>query len=78
MSLVDQIRDHVRNNQRGMLYDLMFAVVWVAVVGFLFDFVFTDAPTWVFYMFMLAGIPAYFGFFFSLEMAKEQQKRRQQ
>jgi len=47
---------------------MMFAVVWVGFVAFLFDFVFVEAPTWVFYMFMLAGVPAYFGFFWSLEL----------
>ncbi len=72
MSLADRIREHVRENRTGMIHDLMFAVVWVGVVSFLFDFVFTSAPTWAFYMFMLAGIPAYFGFFISLELAKEQ------
>lgn len=72
MSLTDRIREHVRENRTGMIHDLMFAVVWVGVVSFLFDFVFTSAPTWAFYMFMLAGIPAYFGFFISLELAKEQ------
>ncbi|WP_336363219.1 hypothetical protein [Halalkalicoccus salilacus] len=72
MSLPDRIREHVRENRTGMIHDLMFAVVWVGVVSFLFDFVFTSAPTWAFYMFMLAGIPAYFGFFISLELAKEQ------
>lgn len=72
MSLTDRIREHVRENRTGMIHDLMFAVVWVGVVSFLFDFVFTSAPTWAFYMFMLAGIPAYFGFFISLELAREQ------
>ncbi|THE62966.1 hypothetical protein D8Y22_21185 [Salinadaptatus halalkaliphilus] len=72
MSLTDRLREHVRDNRGGMLYDLMFAVVWVGLVSFLFDVVFTDAPRWAFYMFMLAGIPAYFGFFISLEIAKNQ------
>ncbi len=54
-----------------MVHDLMFAVVWVGLVSFLFDFVLTSAPAWAFYMFMLAGIPAYFGFFISLELARE-------
>ncbi|MFC4437265.1 MULTISPECIES: hypothetical protein [Natrialbaceae] len=76
MSLADRFREHVSENQTGMLYDLMFAVAWVGLVSILFDFVFTDAPTWAFYMFLLAGIPAYFGFFFSLEMAKQQQRQR--
>ena len=71
MSLDDRLRQHVREHKSGMLYDLMFAVIWVALVGFLFDFVFVGAPRWAFYMFMLAGIPAYFGFFWSLELARQ-------
>lgn len=70
MSLADRLREHVEENQRGMLYDLMFAIVWVGFVSLLFDVVFTSAPRWAFYLFMLAGVPAYFGFFWSLEAAK--------
>ena len=76
MGFTDSIREHVREHRTGMVHDLMFAVVWVAIVNFLFSAVFTDAPTWAFYMFMLAGIPAYFGFFFSLSMARAQQDSR--
>lgn len=71
MSLSDRIRTHVRENRTGMIHDLMFAVVWVAIVSFLFETVFAGAPTWAFYMFMLAGIPAYFGFFVSLSLVSE-------
>lgn len=71
MSIGDRLREHVQENRTGMLHDFMFAVVWVGFVSLLFDFVFTEAPTWAFYMFMLAGIPAYFGFFWSLELAKQ-------
>ncbi|SDQ46713.1 hypothetical protein [Natronobacterium texcoconense] len=72
MSIADRFREHVKEHRQGMLYDLMFAVAWVGLVSLLFDFVFVGAPRWVFYMFMLAGIPAYFGFFFSLELAKQE------
>jgi hypothetical protein len=72
MSLVDRLREHTRDNKRGMLHDLMFAVVWVGFVSILFDFIFVSAPTWAYYLFMIAGIPAYFGFFFSLDQAKNQ------
>ena len=61
----------MEENKSGMLYDLMFAVVWVGIVAFLFDFVFVGAPSWAFYMFMLAGIPAYFGFFWPLEALQQ-------
>ncbi len=73
MSLKERVADHVRENRTGMVHDLIFAVVWVALISFLFDFVFTDAPQWAFYLFMLAGIPAYFGFFISLDIAREAQ-----
>ena len=70
--IVDRVRSQVAENRTGMLQDLTFAVVWVTLVSLLFDFAFPGAPQWVLYMFMLAGIPAYFGFFFSMAMAKEQ------
>ncbi|GAB6879148.1 hypothetical protein JCM17823_14220 [Halorubrum gandharaense] len=76
MSLKDRVVDHVRENRTGMVHDLMFAVAWVAMVSFLFDFVFLTAPWWAYYMFMLAGIPAYFAFFISLEIAREHQAAR--
>ncbi|WP_418285151.1 hypothetical protein [Halorubrum sp. DTA46] len=71
-SLGDRLRRHVSENRRGMLHDLVFALAWVTLVSLLFDYVFVNAPTWAYYMFMLAGIPAYFGFFISLDMAREQ------
>ncbi|PSQ49961.1 hypothetical protein BRD19_02390 [Halobacteriales archaeon SW_7_65_23] len=49
MSLDDRLRQHVREHKSGMLYDLMFAVVWVGLVAFLSDFVSVGAPTWAFY-----------------------------
>ena len=71
MSLPDRLREHLATNRTGMLYDFVFAVVWVGFVSMLFDLVFTSAPTWAFYLFMLAGVPAYFGFFWSLELARQ-------
>lgn len=73
MSLVDRLREHAREHRQGMLYDLMFAVVWVGVVSFLFDVVFPSAPTWAYYLFMVAGIPAYFGFMASLGAATQRE-----
>jgi len=70
-SIADRVRSHASENRTGMFHDLVFAVAWVALVSLLFDLVFVDAPTWAYYMFMLTGIPAYFGFFISLEIAKE-------
>jgi len=72
-TVVDRVRSHVSEHRTGMLHDLMFAVVWVGLVSLLFDTVFAAAPTWAYYLVMAAGIPAYFGFFASLEAAKESQ-----
>ncbi len=54
-----------------MVADLAFAVVWVTVVSLLFEVV--DGPQWAYYLFMLAGVGAYFAFFWSLRVAREQQ-----
>lgn len=72
MTFTDRLRKHVSENRTGMVHDLMFAVVWVGLVSFLFEFVFASAPTWAYYLFMVAGIPAYFGFFTSLALAREE------
>ena len=71
MSIVDTISNHVREHRSGMMSDLVFALVWVTIVEVFFNFV--DGPQWAYYMFMLAGIVAYFGFFWSLELAKAKQ-----
>jgi len=68
--MLDRLREHVRENRSGMVDDLLFAVAWVLLVSLLFEYVFTTAPTYAYYLFMLAGIPAYFGFFASLAVAR--------
>lgn len=73
MSFGDRLQNHLRDNKRGMLHDVVFALVWVTFISMLFEFIFLSAPTWAYYMFMLSGIPAYFGFFWSLDMARAQQ-----
>ncbi|GAB3693015.1 hypothetical protein [Halorubrum pallidum] len=70
-SFADRLRSQVRENRTGMVGDLVFAIIWVTFASLLYDFAFPTAPRWVLYMFMLAGIPAYFGFFISVEMAKQ-------
>ncbi|NHN47357.1 hypothetical protein G9464_07080 [Halostella sp. JP-L12] len=65
MSRLDDIQDRVREQKWGMLTDLAFAVVWVTVVTVFFDLV--DGPQWAYYMFMLAGVIAYYGFMGGLE-----------
>lgn len=52
-----------------MVSDLLFALVWVTIVEVFFTFV--DGPQWAYYTFMLAGVVAYFGFFWSLDVARE-------
>jgi len=76
MNPADRLREHIREHRTGILYDLMFAVVWVGIVSLLFDVVFISAPLWAYYLCLLAGVPGYFGFFWSLDAAKRQQPRR--
>ena len=73
MSLGDRLQSHLQGNKRGMVHDAMFALIWVGFISLLFDFVFVGAPTWAYYLFLLCGVPSYFGFFWSLEIAKAQQ-----
>jgi len=72
MSLADRLTNHLREEKRGILHDALFALVWVTLISALFEFIFVTAPTWAYYLFMFCGIPAYFGFFISLDMALAQ------
>lgn len=56
-----------REERWGLLLDLTFAILWVTMVELLFT-VF-EGPDWAYYMFMLAGVVAYFGLVWSLEAA---------
>lgn len=69
MSLVDAVRDHVREHRRGMVADLVFATAWVTAVSLLFEV--AHGPQWAYYLLMFSGVVAYFGFFWSLELARE-------
>ncbi len=69
MSAIDRFRNAVEQHGRGMATDLAFAVVWVTLVEVFFAFV--DGPQWAYYLFMVAGIVAYFGFFASLDARTE-------
>lgn len=69
MSRLEAIRSHVRDHRRGMVVDLVFAVVWVSVASLLADVL--GAPQWASYLLMASGVVAYFGFFWSLELARE-------
>lgn len=68
MSVIDTVRDHVREHSGGMLADLAFAVIWVTAVTVLFDLL--QGPQWAYYLCMFAGVIAYFGFFASLDAAE--------
>ncbi|WP_290814331.1 hypothetical protein [Halovivax sp.] len=57
----------VREDRLGLLVDLAFAVAWVTMVEVVFRVV--DGPTWAYYLAMLSGIVAYFGFVWNLEVA---------
>lgn len=69
-AIPDRVRDHVRENRSGMVADLMFAVVWVAAVSALFDLL--AGPRWAYHLSLAGGVVAYFGFFASLEAAKNE------
>lgn len=72
MSGIGEWLETAREERWGILTDLMFAIVWVTMVDVFFNLV--DGPRWAYYMFMLAGIVAYYGFFASLKLAKETQE----
>ena len=72
---VTNVREWVqtaREEKWGIAVDLAFAIIWVSLVELLFQVI--DGPTYAYYMLMLAGIIAYFGLFWNLELAKEGQK----
>ncbi|MFU8867405.1 hypothetical protein [Natronococcus sp.] len=60
--------ENAREQRWGIFVDLVFAVSWVTMVEIIFRVL--EGPTWAYYMFMLAGIVAYFGFVTSLETAR--------
>ncbi|GAA0235664.1 hypothetical protein ACFFQF_25190 [Haladaptatus pallidirubidus] len=61
------VLDHVKEHRSGMVADLAFAVIWVAVVTALFDVL--QGPTWAYHLTLFAGVVGYFAFFMSLESA---------
>ena len=69
MSRLETIGDHVRENRSGMFVDLVFAIAWVTAVSVVFGLL--QAPQWAYYLAMLAGVVAYYGFFWSLEAATD-------
>ncbi len=74
MSWLARIGNQIYENKDGMLFDLVFALAWVTLVSAFITLV--DGPTWARYVLLASGIPAYFGFVYSLELAKEHEKDR--
>lgn len=72
MGWLSSLGDHIAEHKDGMLFDLLFALVWVTIVSAFVTIV--DGPEWARYLLFAVGIPAYFGFVYSLEMAKEHER----
>lgn len=70
MSLASAIREHVDEHRSGMVVDLAFAVGWVTGVTALFSLL--DGPQWAYHLCLFGGVVAYFGFFASVALAREQ------
>jgi hypothetical protein len=69
--VVATVRNHVDEHRGGMVVDLAFALAWVTLVSALFQVI--QGPNWAYQLCLAAGVVAYFGFFTSLSLAKEQQ-----
>lgn len=69
MSFREAVGDHISEHRSGMLVDLVFACSWVTMVTVLFRVL--DGPEWAYYLCMLAGVIAYYGFFASVAIARE-------
>ena len=72
MTSVREWIESAREDRWGLLVDLAFAVVWVTMVDLLFRVL--EGPDWAYYLLMLSGIVAYFGFFASLELARSERQ----
>ncbi|GGN91889.1 MULTISPECIES: hypothetical protein [Haloarcula] len=67
--LLETVGEHVREHRSGMFVDLVFAIAWVTVVTVVFDLL-PGGPQWLYYLTLLGGVVAYFGFFASLEAVR--------
>lgn len=72
-TVLERVGEYVREHRHGMLTDLLFALVWVTLVNVFFRLV--DGPMWAYYLFLAAGVLAYFGFVASLEAARNDAER---
>lgn len=72
MRFRDHLRQYLDREGHGMVFDLVFAIVWVGLISVLFSGI--GGPQWLYYVLLLGGIPAYFLFISSWEFAKQQQR----
>lgn len=70
MGAFDRLGEYLRENRSGIVTDLVFAIVWVTLVNVIFTVL--SGPQWAYYLFMLGGIVAYFGFVWSLDIARKE------
>jgi hypothetical protein len=68
--LLETVGRHVEEHRGGMVVDFVFALAWVTVVTVVFDLL-PGGPQWLYYLTLLGGVVAYFGFFWSLEAVRE-------
>ena len=67
--LLETVGRHVDEHRGGMVVDFVFALAWVTVVTVVFDLL-PGGPQWLYYLTLLGGVVAYFGFFWSLEAVR--------
>lgn len=72
MSSIDRFFGYLDREGHGMVFDLAFALGWVGLISVLFSLI--GGPQWIYYALLVAGIPAYFLFVASWELAKQQQQ----
>lgn len=75
MGAIDRFFGYLDREGHGMVYDLAFALGWVGLISVLFSLI--GGPQWIYYALLLGGIPAYFLFTFSWDLARKQQQERQ-
>jgi len=68
--LLETVGENVSEHRSGMVVDFVFALAWVTVVTVIFDLL-PGGPQWLYYLTLLGGVVAYFGFFASLEAIQE-------
>lgn len=73
MISLEDIGEHVQDNQTGIMFDLLFALIWVGLVSVFFAAV--DGPQWAYYLLLLTGIPGYYVWVYSWAWARELQQK---